>query len=56
MLRLTEIHLPLDHPESDIPTAILARLKISADALLGYTIFRRSFDARKKSAITLIYS
>jgi len=56
MLRLTEIHLPLDHPESDLQTAILARLKIGVEALLGYTIFRRSFDARKKSAITLIYS
>ena len=56
LLRLTEIHLPLDHPESDLQSAILARLKIGVDALLGYTIFRRSFDARKKSAITLIYS
>ena len=39
MLRLTELHLPLDHAESDLPAAILARLKIGADALLGYTIF-----------------
>ena len=56
MLRLTEIHLPLNHPESDLQSAILTRLKIGVDALLGYTIFRRSFDARKKSAVTLIYS
>ena len=56
MLRLTELHLPLDHAESDLPAAILARLKIGADALLGYTIFRRSFDARKKHAIKAIYT
>ncbi len=56
MLRLTEIHLPLDHAEPDLQTAILARLKIGADALLGYTIFRRSIDARKKHAIKVTYT
>lgn len=56
MLRLTEIQLPLGHPESAIEAAILARLDIGADELIAYTIFRRSYDARKKSAITLIYS
>lgn len=56
MLRLTDIQLPLDHIEADLKTAILARLKIAADDLLGFTIFRRSFDARKKNAISLIYS
>lgn len=56
MLRLTEIQLPLDHAEADIGAAVLARLGIDAAQLLGYTIFRRSYDARKKSAITLIYS
>ncbi len=56
MLRLTEIPLPLDHPEAAIEAAILARLEITADELIGYTIFRRGYDARKKSAITLIYT
>ena len=56
MLRLTELQLPLDHPEADLEAAILARLGIGADDLLGYTIFRRGFDARKKSAITLVYT
>ncbi len=56
MLRLTEVRLPLDHPESAIKSAILKRLKISAEALTGYTVFRRSYDARKPSAITLIYT
>jgi uncharacterized FAD-dependent dehydrogenase len=56
MLRLTDIQLPLDHVEADLPAAILARLGIEAADLHGFTIFRRSYDARKKSAIVLIYS
>jgi uncharacterized FAD-dependent dehydrogenase len=56
MLRLTDVQLPLDHPEEDLQRAILARLGIADEALLGYTIFRRSYDARKKTAIVLIYT
>ncbi|WP_332851489.1 NAD(P)/FAD-dependent oxidoreductase [Duganella sp. S19_KUP01_CR8] len=56
MLRLNEVKLPLNHAEADLPAAILARLDIAADALLGYTVFKRSYDARKKTAIVLIYS
>jgi uncharacterized FAD-dependent dehydrogenase len=56
MLRLTDVQLPLDHPESAIPQAIVALLGIAVDDLRDFSIFRRSFDARKKSAITLIYT
>jgi uncharacterized protein len=56
MLRLTDVQLPLDHPEADLPAAILARLQIAADELVGYTIFRRGHDARRKNAIKLIYT
>jgi uncharacterized FAD-dependent dehydrogenase len=56
MLRLTEIKLPLDHPEEDLKAAILKRLGLSADELLSFSVFKRSHDARKKSAIVLIYS
>ena len=56
MLRLNEVKLPLNHAEEELPAAILARLAIPADALLGFTIFKRSYDARKKTAIVLIYS
>ena len=56
MLRLNEVKLPLDHAEDDLPAAILARLGIDAAALRGYTVFKRSYDARKRSAIQLIYS
>ena len=56
MLRLTEVQLPLDHPEADIRAAILARLAIADEDLLDFSIFKRSYDARRKSAITLIYT
>ena len=56
MLRLTDLQLPLDHVEADLPAAILQRLGLDAAAMTGYTIFKRSYDARKKSAITLIYT
>lgn len=56
MLRLTEIKLPLDHPTAAIAEAAIARLKIPARDLLSCTVFRRAHDARRKSAITLIYS
>jgi uncharacterized FAD-dependent dehydrogenase len=56
MLRLTDVQLPLDHPEDDLQATILKRLGIAPKALLGYTVFRRGFDARKKRAIQLIYT
>ncbi|MDF1589641.1 MAG: NAD(P)/FAD-dependent oxidoreductase [Gammaproteobacteria bacterium] len=55
MLRLTEIKLPLDHSDDDLRQAILLKLDLRADELLDYSIFKRSYDARKKSAIVLIY-
>ena len=56
MLRLSEVSLPLDHPESALRDAILARLGIPAGDLLKWTVFRRSYDARKKSAIVFVYA
>ena len=56
MIRLTELKLPLDHAEGALGAAILARLGIGADALESFSIFRRAHDARKRSAIALIYS
>lgn len=55
MLRLSEIKLPLDHTADELPAAIVGRLAISPDALLNYTVFKRSYDARKKANILLIY-
>jgi uncharacterized protein len=56
MLRLTELKLPLGHEEGAIKSAILERLKIPAQDLVGFTVFRRATDARKRSAIALTYT
>ncbi|MBK5265193.1 MAG: NAD(P)/FAD-dependent oxidoreductase [Alphaproteobacteria bacterium] len=56
MLRLTELKLPLDHAADALPAAICARLGIAPDALIEYVIARRANDARRKSAIHLVYS
>jgi uncharacterized FAD-dependent dehydrogenase len=56
MLRITEIKLPLDHPESALKAEIIRRLGIASDDLVHYSVFRRSHDARKHDAIVFIYS
>lgn len=56
MLRISELRLPLGHaPEAVVP-AIVERLGIARDELIGHTLARRANDARKKSAIKLVYS
>ena len=56
MLRLTEIKLPLDHAADAIAQAAIARLGIAPAEMISCTVFRRAHDARRKSAIMLIYS
>jgi uncharacterized FAD-dependent dehydrogenase len=56
MLRINELKLPLDHAEDALRAAILARLGIGDADLTGFTVFKRSYDARKRSAIVLIYA
>lgn len=56
MLRITELRQPLDHTEPQLRAAVVARLRIEPNALRGYAIFRRGYDARKKSNIVLIYT
>jgi uncharacterized FAD-dependent dehydrogenase len=55
MLRLTEIKLPLDHPPEALRYAILERLGIDDEELIDFSVFKRSYDARNKHAIQLIY-
>ncbi|MGB7414966.1 MAG: FAD-dependent oxidoreductase, partial [Thermosynechococcaceae cyanobacterium] len=55
MLRLNEIKLPLDHAEAELHDAILKKLSIPPADLSHYTVFKRSYDARKKDNIRLVY-
>jgi uncharacterized protein len=56
MLRITELRLPLDHPEDALRPAVVRRLGIPDAQLEAFTVFKRSYDARKKTAIQLIYT
>ena len=56
MLRITELRLPLDHAAAALRAAIVARLGVADAELLAFTVFRRSYDARNKRAIQLIYT
>ncbi|KFA97537.1 MULTISPECIES: NAD(P)/FAD-dependent oxidoreductase [Vibrio] len=56
MIRLTEIKLPLDHEEGAISAAILKKLGISAEQMMSFNVFKRGYDARKKTKILLIYT
>jgi uncharacterized FAD-dependent dehydrogenase len=56
MLRLTDLKLPLGHGEGAIRAALLKRLRIGERDLVGFSVFRRSTDARKKPAIVLTYT
>ena len=56
MLRLTELKLPLDHTDAALREAVLLRLGIPAADLLSLAIVRRGYDARRRSAISLVYA
>jgi uncharacterized FAD-dependent dehydrogenase len=56
MLRLTELKLPLGHAPEALRTAVQKRLGLAPEDLLDFTVVRRANDARRKSAILMVYS
>ncbi len=60
MLRLTDLKLPIDDTgdarDAKIKAAILKRLALAENDLIGFSIFRQACDARKHSAIVFIYT
>jgi uncharacterized FAD-dependent dehydrogenase len=56
MIRITELALPLDHAPEALRPAITRRLGIADQDLIDFTVFKRSYDARKKNTeITFVY-
>jgi uncharacterized FAD-dependent dehydrogenase len=51
MIRLTELKLPLDHAADALPALIANTLGITPDDIRQFTVFKRSFDARKAQLI-----
>jgi uncharacterized FAD-dependent dehydrogenase len=56
MLRITELTLPLHHPQEALPAAICKRLRITPRELIRHVVARRAHDARDKANIQLVYS
>ena len=56
MIRITELRLPLDHEPAALRAAVLQRLGVADEALREFHVFRRAYDARRKTAIVLIYT
>jgi uncharacterized FAD-dependent dehydrogenase len=56
MVRLTELKLPLGHAPEALTAAVAERLGLAAGEVLDCRIVRRAHDARRKSAILMVYS
>jgi uncharacterized FAD-dependent dehydrogenase len=56
MLRLTEVKLPLGHPPEALRAAVSERLGVTEEEIFECQIVRRAHDARRKSAILMVYS
>lgn len=54
MIRLSELKLPLDHPEDALPALIVKTLGIAPADLHTFTVYKRSYDARKQK-LMLVY-
>ncbi|RYF49224.1 MAG: NAD(P)/FAD-dependent oxidoreductase, partial [Comamonadaceae bacterium] len=51
----SELKLPLDHSPEALVAAVSSKLGLPAAAAPEFTIHKRSYDARKRSAILLVY-
>jgi len=56
LLRITELKLPLDHDEAALRAAAAARLQVAEAEIDALHVARRGYDARRRSAISLVYS
>lgn len=56
MIRVTELKMPLHHPDEAVPAAICKRLRLTPRELVRFSVARRAHDARDKTNIALVYS
>jgi uncharacterized protein len=56
LIRITELRLPLDHAEPALRDAVLKRLGLADADVAHVHVFRRGYDARKRSDIQLVYT
>ena len=54
VIRLTELRFPLDYADESVAPEICRVLGIDAAQLLGWTLYRRGFDARNRAQIVAV--
>ncbi len=55
-LRITNLRLPVEAPEAELPRQIAKRLGVRGDDLFAWRILRKSLDARKPDDLKFVYS
>lgn len=55
-LRITNLRLRVEEPETELPGRIANRLGVGSDEILSWRILRKSLDARKRHDLRFVYS
>ena len=55
-LKLSDLRLPVEAPETDLPDVIASRLGVAAGDLSRWRILRKSLDTRRRSGIEFVYT
>ena len=56
MIRITEIRLPVGHAPEALEDAVLKRLHLHPANLISFEMYKRSYDARKNTTLSFIYT
>ena len=56
MLKLDQLKLNINHSEQEMANAIAKKLRVNASDISGYSILKKSIDARKKPEVYFVYS
>jgi uncharacterized protein len=56
MIRITEIRLPVGHAPEALEEAVLKRLHLQPANLISFEMYKRSYDARKNTTLSFIYT
>jgi uncharacterized FAD-dependent dehydrogenase len=55
-VRLSNVRLPVEEPEADLPRRLARILGLAPSALRRWRILRKSLDARRKDALQFVYT
>lgn len=55
-IRLTNLQVPIETPETELKNRIARRLKLSVDEILSWKILRKSLDARSRHSLKFVYT